>query len=155
MSLTALGQPVKFGDTKEAGLLSVRVATSMDGNKGGLIENGFGGQRENETWGKPAPWCHYSGPVDGEVMGIAVFDHPTNPRYPSNWHVRDYGLMTANPFGYHDFFPGRGRDGSLLLPAGETATFRYRVYIHRGDAAQGRVEEAFTNYALAPAAGVE
>lgn len=159
VSLTALGQAVKFGDTKEAGLISVRVATSMDGNKGGLIENGFGGRREAETWGKTAPWCHYSGQVGGpgrdEVMGIGVFDHPANPRYPSNWHVRDYGLMTANPFGYHDFFPERGRDGSLTLPAGETMTFRYRVYLHRGDAAAGEVEARFADYAFPPAAGAE
>jgi hypothetical protein len=56
-----------FGDTKEAGLISVRVASSMEGKREqGLIENAFGGRREPETWGKPSPWCHYSGPVGVE-----------------------------------------------------------------------------------------
>ena len=154
-SLEARHGPITFGDTKEAGLLSVRVASSMEGTRGaGLIENAFGGRREAETWGKPAPWCHYSGPVDGVIEGIGVFDHPANPRYPTNWHVRDYGLFSANPFGYHDYFPGTERDGSLTLPAGETVTFRDRVYLHRGDAATGKTQDRWADFVLPPAVGV-
>ncbi|GAG96511.1 unnamed protein product, partial [marine sediment metagenome] len=48
---------VKFGDTKEGGIVSVRMATSMDGDKGGKIENSEGGAGEKETWGKKAKWC--------------------------------------------------------------------------------------------------
>ena len=45
---------VHFGDTKEAGLISVRVASPMEGKRGqGLIENAFGGHGEAETWGRP------------------------------------------------------------------------------------------------------
>ncbi len=155
VELTASDGPVVFGDTKEAGLVSVRVATTMDGNKGGLIENGAAGVREAATWGREAPWCHYSGPVSGETLGIGLIDHPSNPRYPTNWHVRDYGLMTANPFGLHDFFPGSGKDGSLRLDTGETATFRYRVFIHAGDAAAGQMDERHADFAAPPAVAVE
>jgi len=155
VSLTATEGPVTFADTKEAGILSIRVASSMEGKRGGLIENGFGGKREASTWGRTAPWCHYSGPVEGEVLGIGVLDHPGNPRHPTNWHVRDYGLMTANCFGLHDFFPGKDRDGSLRLPAGETITFRYRVYVHRGDAAAGRMDERWSDFPTPPSVGVE
>jgi len=35
----------------------------------------------------------------GKTVGIAVFDHPSNPRHPTTWHVRDYGLFAANPLG--------------------------------------------------------
>jgi hypothetical protein len=153
--LIASDGPVTLGDTKEAGLISIRVATSMDGNKGGLIENGAGGAREAATWGREAPWCHYSGPVEGEMLGIGLIDHPLNPRYPTNWHVRDYGLMTANPFGLHDFFPGSGKDGSLRIEGGESATFRYRVFIHDGDAAAGRMHERHADFAAPPAVAVE
>ena len=155
VALTASDGPVVFGDTKEAGLVSIRVATSMDGARGGLIETGAGGKREAATWGREAPWCHYSGPVAGATLGIGVLDHPSNPRYPTNWHVRDYGLMTANPFGLHDFFPGAGKDGSLRLDAGATTTFRYRVYIHLGDAEAGAMDERHADFALPPAVAGE
>jgi Family of unknown function (DUF6807) len=156
IALEARHGPVHFGDTKEAGLLSVRVASSMEGKRGaGLIENAFGGRREGETWGRAAPWCHYSGPVDDVIEGIGAFDHPGNPRYPTAWHVRDYGLFSANPFGYHDYFPGTTRDGSLTVPAGQTITFRFRVHFHRGDAAAGKTAERWSDFALPPAVGVD
>jgi len=40
---------VKFGDTKEGGLCSIRVATSMDGTRGGTIENSYGAIGEAEA----------------------------------------------------------------------------------------------------------
>ena len=153
--LAASDGPVVLGDTKEAGLVSVRVATTMDGNTGGLIENGAGGVREAATWGREAPWCHYSGPVQGEALGIGLIDHPSNPRYPTNWHVRDYGLMTANPFGLHDFFPDSGKDGSMRIEAGETVTFRYRVFVHAGDASAGQMDERHADFAAPPSVAVE
>jgi hypothetical protein len=155
-TLIAAYGALHFGDTKEAGLISVRVASSMEGKRGqGLIENAFGGRREPETWGKPAPWCHYSGPVGDTIQGIGVFDHPTNPRYPTNWHVRDYGLFSANCFGYHDYFPQTERDGSLRVDQGQSVTFRYRLHFHRGDAAAGSTEQRWADFAVPPAAGVQ
>lgn len=147
---------VVFGDTKEGGLLSVRVATTMDAKGAGTIETGTGAKGEAEAWGRPAPWCHYSGPVQAEggplIAGIGVIDHPSNPRYPTHWHVRAYGLMTANPFGLSDFYKGEGRDGSMRIGAGETVAFRYRVLIHEGDAAAGKMKEHFLAFANPPKA---
>jgi hypothetical protein len=155
-TLIARYGPVHFGDTKEAGLLSVRVASSMEGKRGqGFIENAMGGRGEKETWGKQAPWCHYTGPVGDTQQGIGVFDHPSNPRYPTNWHVRDYGLFSANCFGYHDYFPSTQRDGSLRLKEGESVTFRYRVHFHRGDAAAGKTDQRFADFAFPPYVAVE
>ena len=155
-TLIAKYGPVHFGDTKEAGLISVRVASSMEGKRGqGFIENAMGGKGEKETWGKQAPWCHYTGPVGDSVQGIGVFDHPSNPRYPTNWHVRDYGLFSANCFGYHDYFPGTGRDGSMHLKEGEHVTFRYRIHLHRGDAAAGQTDQRYADFAFPPYVAVE
>jgi hypothetical protein len=131
--------PIAMRDTKEAGLVAVRVAASMEERRGGRIENAEGQVGESECWGRPAAWCDYSGQVDGEVVGIAVFDHPANPRYPTTWHVRDYGLMAANPFGYSDFSPEEGRDGTLWLEPGNPVHFRYRILVHRGNAVTARL----------------
>ena len=141
---------VRFGDTKEAGIISVRVATSMDGDKGGTITNSFGAATEAETWGKPAHWCDYSGPVAGRIVGIAVFDAPGNLRHPAYWHVRDYGLMTANPFALSAYTRDPKRDGSYVLKSGESLRFGFRVYIHDGDVRMGDVAEQYHGYVNPP-----
>lgn len=148
VTFTAGEGDVTFGDTKEGGLISFRVATPMDGSRGGKIEIAGGGRGEKECWGRPSPWCDYSGTVEGKPVGIAVMDHPENPRHPARWHVRDYGLMTANPFGTSTFEgEATGKRGEYTLKAGQTLRFRYRVLLHRGDATAGRVAEAWEAFA--------
>ena len=141
---------VTFGDTKEGGICSIRVASTMDGTRGGRIENSFGGVDEAETWGKRAHWCDYSGPVGGNWVGIAIFDHPDNLHHPTYWHVRNYGLMTANCFGLSYFKRDKSIDGSFVLKSGEELIFRYRIYIHPGNAFSGRVAEKYSNYINPP-----
>ena len=81
----------------------------------------------------------YSGPLaDGEEWGHTVVDHRDNPRHPTYWHVRGYGLFTANPFGVHDFKGDENIDESLTIPGGDQAVFRYRLIIHPGRSVDGR-----------------
>jgi len=152
--LRALYGDVTFGDTKEGGLFSIRVPTSMDAKDKGRIENSEGavydsGQGEETTWGKRAAWVDYSGPVaDGEQWGHTVVDHRANPRHPTYWHVRGYGLFTANPFGVHDFTGDDAQDGSMTIPGGDSAVFRYRLIIHpgRGPSADPRIKELIEEF---------
>ncbi|MFP4191393.1 MAG: DUF6807 family protein [Candidatus Hydrogenedentota bacterium] len=85
------------------GLSAPRMASALEAARGGCIENGYGGIREEETWGKRAPWCDCGGRIDGTAGGLAVFDYETNPRKPTNWHARDYWLMTANRCGWRRY----------------------------------------------------
>jgi hypothetical protein len=148
-------EAVTFGDTKEGGILSVRVATSMDvtSEMGGQITNAYGGIDEGETWGLPSPWCDYSGPVGGRVVGIAVLDHPGNLRHPTQWHVRNYGLMTANCFGWSYYQNDKSVDGSYTMAPHTELCFRYRVYVHAGRA--DGVASAYLDYAFPPTVAVE
>jgi len=146
---------VVFRDTKEGGLVSVRVASSMDVRNGGRIENGYGGVNEGETWGRKAPWCDYSGMADGRHVGVAIFDHERNPRYPTEWHVRDYGLMTANCFAWKHYRPEDGQSGDMTFPKGAVRQWRYRLFIHNGDARTGRVREHFLDYIAPPSVFLE
>ncbi|HIE27668.1 TPA: hypothetical protein EYP66_10305, partial [Candidatus Poribacteria bacterium] len=141
---------VVFGDTKEGGLLSLRVAGTMKVSSGGKMENSFGGVNELEVWGKRAHWCDYSGPVDNQWVGVALFDHPKNLRHPTYWHARNYGLMTANPFGIATFEGDPSRNGDYTLSAGTELKCRYRIYIHKGDAREGKVAEKYHNYINPP-----
>lgn len=142
-------KPVVFGDDKE-GTMAVRVAETMrvkhkNGPGAGHIVLSTG-LRDEETWGKRADWCDYYGPVDGKTVGIAIFDHPDNPRHPTWWHVRDYGLFAANPFGVHYFENKPPGAGDMTIPAGGSVTFRYRFYMHEGNEQQAGVAEQYRQY---------
>ena len=146
---------LKLGDTKEGGILSVRVATTMDVPRTGKIEIAEGGVDEDETWGKRSAWCDYSGLDEGgNRVGIAVMNDPNSFRYPTYWHVRNYGLMGANPFGLSHFYGDKDRDGTVVLQKGESLWFGYRVFVHGGDADGGQVEDAFHSYVNPPVASV-
>jgi hypothetical protein len=147
ITLMASDAPVKFGDTKE-GSMGIRIPTAMDVNsqQGGHIVNSEG-QTDKEAWGKPASWVDYYGTLDGRQLGIAFFNHPTSFRYPTRWHVRDYGLFAANPFGLRDFVGKQDVDGSHTLDKGASLTLRYRIVFHSGDATAAKVAEMFEQYA--------
>jgi hypothetical protein len=138
--------PVTLGDTKE-GTMAVRLAESMrlkSPGHGHIVNSR--GVRDDQTWGKRADWCDYYGPVDGKIVGVAIFDNPANPRHPTTWHVRDYGLFAANPFGLREFEKQPVHSGDFTIPAGQSATFRYRFYLHEGDEKQAKVAEMYSDY---------
>ncbi len=141
---------VLFKDTKEGGIVSLRVRDQIRADQGGTITNAEGKHGERGCWGKPSPWCDYSGEFDdGKVRGIAVFDHPSNLRHPTRWHVRNYGLMGANCFGLSHFTKNEPEklNGDYTLKAGEILTFKYRVVVHSGTAEQAKLNNLYAEYA--------
>jgi len=150
LSFIASTGDVHFGDTKEGGIMCIRVNPSMNASDGGKIENAFGGINEGETWGKRANWCDYSGIVEGTPVGIVVYDHIVNPRYPTYWHVRNYGLMGSNIFGSGTFERDKSKDGSYILKEGGEMHFRFRVLIHAGDATEGKVAQKYHDFINPP-----
>ncbi len=137
---------LRFGDTKE-GSMAVRLAETMrlKGKVGHIVNSA--GVRDEQTWGKRAEWCDYYGPVEGKTVGIAIFDHPQNPRHPTWWHVRDYGLFSANPFGQHDFEKLKDKAaGDLVVTSGKSITFRYRFYLHQGTDQEAQVASKYKDY---------
>jgi hypothetical protein len=153
ITLTALGGPLRWGDTKE-GTFALRVPESMRADKpgGGTLVNAEG-LSGAALWGKKSAWNDYFGPVQGETLGIAIFDHPENLRFPTTWHSRTYGLFAANPFGLHDFDPTKKTPpgaGDLLTSEGKSVTFRYRVYFHKGDTSAADVAGHFAAWATQP-----
>ena len=132
-------------DMKDSGFC-VRVPTSMDvdSRKGGKIINSEG-QTDKGAWGKRATWVSYTGPVDGKTMGVAILNHPSSFRHPSPWHVRTYGLFTANPFGTKSI--AREKDGSFVLKSRDTFTLRHRVIFHEGDTQSAKISQAWDDYA--------
>ena len=145
LTLTAVA-PVKFGDTKE-GTFAIRLADELAEKGGsGTMTSAEGGAKMKAVWGKPSPWVDYAGSLEGEPVGIAIFDHPSNPRHPTTWHARDYGLFAANIFGQHDFANDKAKDGSLELAPGKNLHFRYRVWIHGGLTADADLKGEFGKF---------
>ncbi len=150
VTFTAPEGDVTFGDTKEGGIAAFRVNPVINANRSGEIRNSVGAVGEAEAWGKRASWCDYSGPIDGKKRGIAVLDNPANPRYPACWHVRGYGLMGANYFGYTDFKSTYQKQGDFVLRAGDSMTFRYRILIHDGDGVEANIADRYVDYIEPP-----
>ena len=150
--------PVTFGDQKDAGM-AIRVSpdlqvvrrTKEKGNEtipanGHLINSE--GDRDVDTWGKQARWVDAYGKVGDQPVGVAIFDHPSNPRHPTWWHSRTYGLVTANAFGKHHFEKlDDPKAGEMVIPDGKTTTFRWRFVFHRDDPETAKVEAQFEAFA--------
>ena len=121
------------------GFLAVRLAKSLSGHfGGGLISNSEGLVGEKAIFGKRSRWMDYSGHVaawpnsNGKgnfrgqrgwvPEGVTYFDHPTNPRYPTHWHVREDGWMGA-AFGLADPFQ---------ITSEYPLRLRYLLHAHQG-----------------------
>ncbi|MCE5217104.1 PmoA family protein [bacterium] len=141
---------VFLGDTKEAGTLSVRMIETAHARNGGTFRNSFGGVNEEECWGKKAEWVDYYGPIASGIGGIAIFDHPENLRYPTTWHVRNYGLFTANQWGLHDFTDDWSQRGDYALEEGDALNFTFRLYIHDGDTFHADVAGKYLDFIYPP-----
>jgi len=138
---------VVFGDAKD-GAFGIRMRPALQEDKGHAeISNADGLVGEKALWGKPSNWCDYSGEVNGEKLGVAILDHPENPRHPARWHARAYGLFAANPFGIAAFTNDKSHDGSITLEPGKSLRYRYRVVIHPGTAKDADIASLYAKYA--------
>ena len=103
-------------------------------------------KRATRFGGQPANWVDYWAKIDSHTVGVAIFDHPKNPRHPTRWHARDYGLIAANPFGLHHFADQPEGTGDMTIPAGQSVTFRYRFLFHDGDPVQADIPARYRQY---------
>ncbi|MCZ6676566.1 MAG: PmoA family protein [Candidatus Poribacteria bacterium] len=80
---------------------------------------------ELEAQGKPAQWCQLGGVLGEEPVGVAIFDHPSNLRHPTQFFALDetFGFISTS-FAY---------DEPYTLPSCEVLALKYRVLIHLGD----------------------
>jgi hypothetical protein len=149
VTLHALDRVV-FHDDKE-GLLGIRVARFLEsaGEKGGTFSDANGrptevpasnlpgatgvyltseGKQGDQAWGTRGRWCALTGNTAGQVITIAIFDHPGNPNYPTYWHARGYGLFAANPLGQH-IFDTKAPQLDYTVEKNQNVTFTYRILL--------------------------
>ena len=170
-TLTSSAQTdVTFKDTKE-GMFAIRVARQLelpsdqeivltdasgqarsakDKSNAGVTGNyrSSEGITGEAVWGTRARWMNLYGTIGNEQVSVIVFDHPGNISYPTWWHARGYGLLSANPLGAKDFTQGK-QDLNFSLQPGKAITFRYRIVIasgsHLPDHAVNELASEFAN----------
>jgi hypothetical protein len=141
ITLTA-AQDVVLGDTKE-GAFAIRLAEPFTERKGGRMTDADGRVSMKQVWGKRSNWVDYVAALDGEKVGVAIFDHPDNPRHPTYWHARDYGLFALNPFG-RNAFDDKAEESKWTIAKSEKLAFRWMVVVHPGDADVSELYQQFT-----------
>jgi hypothetical protein len=124
--------PLTFGDQEEMGLglrlatpLTVKMATSAK-----LID-AEGRVGEPGIRGKQASWCTSQGEIEGQRVLVTVMTAPSNVR-PCWWHVRDYGLIVANPFGRAALTGGP--PSRVTVAAGQSMKLEFGVAIETNEA---------------------
>ncbi len=91
--------------------------------------------------GNKALWCDLSGYLDGGVRptgGIAMFDHPSNPRHPTPW----YGGTEVSIFFNAAFLFNE----PMEIAGGEPLNFRYRVLVHDGMGEREYLQKEYDHY---------
>jgi hypothetical protein len=90
---------------------------------------------------KIAEWCDLSGKLDGGKKisgGIAMFDHPENPRHPTPW----YGATGPG----HYFNAAFLFNEPMNVSADDKLRFRYRVLVHDGMLETPQLASAYAQY---------
>jgi len=90
------------------------------------------------------PWVDYStefsAPAEtnaaGRLSGAAIFVHPGHRDFPPTWMTRHYGLISVG-------WPGVDPQ---TLPANQSLTLRYRLWIHRGNSEAAEIQKAYNVY---------
>ncbi len=98
------------------------------------------GITNNDVWATRGNWMKLSGVINGEKVALVIFDHPSNPGYPTYWHARGYGLFAANPLGQKVFSDGK-EELNFKIDNGQSAAFRYRLAVFTGDPTEKEIRK--------------
>jgi hypothetical protein len=126
-SLTLQGTP---DQNKGYGGLSIRGASMFTGASMSTDQ----GLLEEDSTNVPFRWADLS----SDDLGVAIFVSPDHPGYPTTWLIRNSyaGFINAS-------WPGLK---PAVLQPDESITLSYRIYIHKGNTASGKVHEAYKQY---------
>jgi len=166
-TLTALGKPVVFRDSKD-GAIALRVRRELEqpssdavtytdssgrpttvkavDTKGvsGLYRSSEG-KSGDDVWSTRGRWTMLTGKVAQEDITLALLDHPGNAGFPTYWHARGYGLFAANPFGQEVFSKGKEKLNFTIQPK-QSSTFRFRLLILDSAATPDQLETQYRQF---------
>lgn len=149
-------ESLEFGQTN-FGFLAVRVAKRISEHfGGGRLTDSEGRSGEPAIFANRARWMDYRGPAQAHgrrsagdqahgppsvgTEGVTYFDHPSNPGYPTHWHVREDGWMGASVCMKAPV--QTTRDNPLVL--------RYLLHAHVGPVDPDRAAQVAAEFANRP-----
>jgi hypothetical protein len=103
-----------------------------------LTSEGKTRENGNATRGR---WCHIGGPVEGQLVGIAVLDHPANFRAPAPLRIHP-----DDP--YFNYAPSQA--GKFEIRPGEKFILRYRYIVADGRPDPDELNRLWNDYANPP-----
>ncbi|MBN2316136.1 MAG: PmoA family protein [Sedimentisphaerales bacterium] len=171
IDLTAKDKEIIFEDIEE-GMFAIRLSDYLRESDAGVVKqtggpipkenvsgtgryfSSNGDETAKNVWGKRARWVALQGVRKDKIVGIAILNHPASINYPTYWHVRGYGLFSANPLGQGDFQRQRPKSYRknkviplrLTLDPGETVHFRFLVIVYEGIRTREQIEERFREF---------
>lgn len=108
-----------------------------------MTSEGKSRENGNATRGR---WVHIAGPVDNQIAGIAVLDHPGNFRSPQPLRIHP-----DDP--YFNYAPSQL--GRFEIKPGEKFVVRYRYVVADGAADKAELDRLWNDYAAPPQVSVE
>ena len=111
--------------------LGIRLTREMDG---GEVRNANGAATIEKANGDAAAWCAYH----TAGAGVALFDHPRNPRHPNPFFVMN------KPFGYLSAAPTFR--GAFDLAVNQTLRFRWGVLAFTGASDPEALQRRFNRW---------
>lgn len=125
---------VRF-DQNSYGGFALRLAAECCGDAARQIPAWTFGNSEGQADpnNRAARWVSYQGTAaNGQPAGVAIFDHPDNPRHPALWQTRAQ---------YPYLNPSLTCREAYVLPAGKTLRLRYGVLIAGGSLDAAALEQ--------------
>jgi hypothetical protein len=134
LEIEAVGGPLELRGTpdqnKGYGGLCFRGAPLFTG---AVMTTDKGSLKEDVT-NTPFRWADLS----TSELGAAIFVSPSHPGFPTGWLIRNSYAGVLNPS-----WPGLK---PAVLRPGQPVRLRYRIYVHRGDAASAGIPQAYERY---------
>lgn len=137
--------PLKHGGVEWGGYAGLGFRANDTALDSIEFTDSHGWSREKSLTGyrDAANWMGLSGKDKNDrskEAGLAIFDHPSNPRHPTTWYV-------WYEEGEHAFFmPAFLYDEPYELSAGESFTLRYRVLVHEGLGTSDTLSAEYQSY---------
>jgi hypothetical protein len=144
-TFTPAGENEVVFNRNSYGGLAIRLAAEFcgDADSGRPAWTFLDSEGRDNCNGMTARWVVYRGTAqNGQPAAVAIFDHPSNPRHPSPWQMRDY---------YPYLNPSFTCQEDYTLPADESLTLRYGVLVHSGSVDSKELNRRWTAFADAPA----
>jgi hypothetical protein len=120
------------------GGLSIRLAEELEDRRVVTSQ----GEAEFDAGGVyrgTAPAADYSAVAGGVEAGVAILDHPQNPRHPSPWYAIRTNMSYLNA--------AVMAPGPLVITPQAPCTLRYRVVVHPGRWTAAELATAAADYA--------